>query len=260
MAGESGSTIRVLFPPSLGEMKARARAELLEGDLRRRLQRDAIVEVARTYEELTRSAMAAEADVVWAPPLLCARLESDARAVLASVRRNGAATFRAALLVRADDKANDLLDLAGRRAAWVAETSASGFLLPTALVRSRGQDPARFFGSQRFYGTFRDSSMAVATLEADVCSVFVDDTSPESLQASLQELVGGLSGRFRAVAYTAESPSDALVITPRADAALARKLSDLFLSRSCPPVLLDACNAQSFVPSHPLAYRQAFRL
>ena len=78
--------LRFLFPPSLGKAKASARAEILEVQLSAALNREVAVDVAKDYKDLESRALGAEADIVWAPSGVCARIEAGARAVFKVVR------------------------------------------------------------------------------------------------------------------------------------------------------------------------------
>src|SRR5262249_4393867 len=73
--------LRVLFPPSLGQAKATARAELVSAALAHELEAQVDIEVAANYGELERRALVPEAHIVWAPSSVCARLEPTARAI-----------------------------------------------------------------------------------------------------------------------------------------------------------------------------------
>jgi len=243
-----GGRIRFLFPPSLGDLKARARAELLGDAMRKRLGQDFSVEVAPSYEALEREISAATADLAWAPPVVCARTRPAVRVVLRAVR-GGRSTFRAAMVARTGETL-DARSLRGKRAAWVDPMSTSGYALAIAWMRSRGVDPDRTLSAQRFYGSFRAALLAVVAREADVSSIFVHRDDLESARATLEEMLGPKAGSLSAFALTPESPTDAIVITNRVAPAVAEQLARALLpSRrgSLLPLLLDVCSADGFV-------------
>jgi hypothetical protein len=65
--------------------------------------------------------------------------------------RQGASSYRAALVARADS-ALTLTTLDGSRAVWADRDSVGGYLLPMALLRDKGLDANKLFSSQRFAG------------------------------------------------------------------------------------------------------------
>lgn len=240
--------MRFLFPPSLGDLKARARAELLGDALRKRLKMDFSVEIAPSYEALEREISGAAVDIAWAPPVVCTRSRAATRVVLRAVR-GGRSTFRAAMVARTGEKL-DAASLRGKRAAWVDPMSTSGYALAVAWMRSAGVDPDRTLSSQRFLGSFRAALLAVVEREADVSSIFVHRDDLDSAHATLSEMLGPMAKSLSAFALTPESPTDAIVITNRVAPAVAEQLARALLpSRrgSLLPLLLDVCSADGFV-------------
>lgn len=244
----------LLLPPALGLPRATARAELLEASLARRLDREVRVEVARSYQDLERRVLEGEVDLAWAPPLLCGRAEPTARLILQAVR-GGRSTYRAALVGRHAEFLA-ATGLAGKRAAWVDPFSTAGYLLPRAYLRSRGDDPDRLLGGQRFVGTYREALLAVVGGDADVAPIFAGDGSPEVIRTALADQIGPEARLLGPVAITGEAPTDGLVATTRLDADEARALVERLLPRGqpVPTIFLDVCEADSFVVAPPGIY------
>jgi len=240
--------MRFLFPPSLGDLKAGARAELLGDALRRRLDRTFSVEVAPSYEALEREISAATTDLAWAPPLVCARAHAGARVVLRAVR-GGRTAFRAAMISRTGEHI-DAKSLRGKRAAWVDPMSTSGYALAVAWMRSQGVDPDRTLSTQQFFGSFRAALLAVVERDADISSIFVHHDALDDARATLEGMLGPMAKSLSAFALTPESPTDAIVITTRVPQDAADQLARALLpSRrgSLLPLLLDVCSADGFV-------------
>src|SRR4051794_40923068 len=111
---------RMELPPSLGRDSMRARARELAA-----LLYDAgfaMVATSESYSQLEERLGSGEADAAWGPPLVCARLEQQGGRVALRALRDGAATYRAVLVSRAQDSLN--LSEPARvkrrpRAAWV---------------------------------------------------------------------------------------------------------------------------------------------
>src|SRR5690349_10314831 len=76
------------------------------------------VTITRDYERLLEGVLVGAIGVAWMPPLLHARATARGALLAAVSQRNGALTYRAALLVRADSPRALLADLRGARVAW----------------------------------------------------------------------------------------------------------------------------------------------
>jgi ABC-type phosphate/phosphonate transport system substrate-binding protein len=205
--------LSLLFPPSLGRIAASARAELLAQWFLRNLGVSLQIAVAPTYEALRTSIERREVDLAWAPPIVCAAVQGASLAILKAVRSHGS-SYRAALVVRTGE-ASSLRALRGARVAWVDRLSTAGYLLPMAHLRDRLGDPDRLLGSQTFMGSYGRALRALLDREADLASVYVANPSPEAFHISVHELLGEEAPRLRALDFTAESPSDGLVIVDR---------------------------------------------
>jgi ABC-type phosphate/phosphonate transport system substrate-binding protein len=108
--------------------------------------------------------------------------------------------YRSEILVRDDDPATCLADLAGRRAAINAADSQSGcHALRHAVMHLAGG--RRFFGSAVMSGSHRASMQAVAEGAADVCAV---DCVTYHLLCRAQL---ALTSRLRVLASSGEAPA-----------------------------------------------------
>lgn len=250
--------LTLLFAPSLGELKATARAEVLEKNLTRRLGREVVVEVEHSYDELERRVLADEVELAWAPPGLCARAEPTARAILKAIRK-GRSSYRTALVGRTDEPL-EVSSLKGKRAAWVDALSTGGYLLPRAHLRLLGHDPDKLFASQTFFGSYRDALLAVLSGGADVATIYTAGADAASVSASLVQHVAGEEKRLAPFAYTDEVPNDGLVFTAKLPVAEAEALVTALLPATGgasmgPMMLLEVCDAQGFQRARPGDYR-----
>lgn len=245
----------MLFPPSLGRIAASARAELLAQWFLRNLGVSLDIAVAPSYEALRTSIERREVDLAWAPPIVCAAVQRSSIAILKAVRSHGS-SYRSALVVRADE-VSSLRELRGARAAWVDRLSTAGYLLPMAYLRERIGDPDRMLGSQTFMGSYGRALRAVLDYEAELASIYVASPSREAFHASVHELLGEAAPRLRALDYTAESPSDGLVIVDRPsrgdDQLLLQQLRELTNGRR-QTLLLTVLDAEALEPAHPSDY------
>ncbi len=205
--------LSLLFPPSLGHIAASARAELLAQWFLRHLGVKATIAVAESYQQLQATIERKEVDLAWAPPIVCAAVQRQSLAILKAVRSHSS-SYRAALVVRAAE-GSGLPVLRGARAAWVDRLSTAGYLLPMAHLRERLGNPDALLGPQVFVGSYGQALRTVLDREADVASIYVANPSREAFEASARELVREAAPRLRALDFTAESPSDGLVVVDR---------------------------------------------
>ena len=240
--------MRVVLPPSLGEARSSARAELLSDELSRRFEMAVSVDVAKSYEELAE--LAHDADLVWAPPQIRTRLAPYARATLSVVRGADELGYRAALLAPTNS-VSELRDLRGRRAAWVSEQSMGGYLLVRDTLVGRGLPPDEIFREQTFFGSYAKAIDAVVRGEADVTSIYSASADDADVRAALDEAVGGMGKGLEAIVFTERCPPDGLVVTRHMSIPEARRIVQI-LTKSCPPLLLESCNARALRLDEPV--------
>jgi two-component system NtrC family sensor kinase len=205
--------ISMLLPPSLGALRANARAEVLAEWMHRRLGIATEVRVASSYDMLAAALLDAQVDLAWAPPSICAQVEPHVPAIFTAVR-GGRSTYCAAIVARAD-RFGSVEQLRGTIAAWVEPRSSGGHLLAAATLRAHGFDLDRDLAGQAFHGSYRDAVRAVLAKRADFTSVFTPAPDVGALQRPLRDLVGEAASELAAVAFTPWAPSDGLVLTRR---------------------------------------------
>jgi ABC-type phosphate/phosphonate transport system substrate-binding protein len=253
----AGLMMTLLLPASRGPEEAAARSPSLQSALTEHLGQPVRVEVAPDYAELERRLLSGEVELAWAPPVLCARAEPTARAILCAIRV-GRSSYRSALVGRA---AEGLLPtgLQGRRAAWADPLSTAGYLLPLAFLRLLGQEPEQLFSSQRFLGSYRATLQAVAAGEADVTAIYTPRAEAQAVAAQMAELLGAQAAALAPIAFTEEVPADGLVLSDRVSAhaapALLQALLWLGSAQHGPNPLLEALSAQRLVQARAGEYR-----
>ena len=141
------ATVRFALPSSLGPDIDRRAAQPAALPARRRSGKDIELVVAPTYEQLARDLLSGKVDAAWAPPFVCARIEAMGVRVLVRGVRNGASTYRAALVCRKDSAAHPGHARRAPSAAWSDRDSVGGYLLALAFLREKGLDPAKTFAA-----------------------------------------------------------------------------------------------------------------
>jgi phosphonate transport system substrate-binding protein len=203
------------LPPSLGREPVRARARELAA-----LLYDAgfaMVATADSYTQLEERLLSGEADAAWGPPMVCARVEQRGGRVVLRALRDGAPSYRAVLVARAQDRL-DLTDPARNkrrpRAVWVDPESMAGYLLPRAFLKSVGFDLGELFMGESFLGSFQACLEAVLLGDADLTATFAPAASAPTASDGYTQLVGPRAIDLKAVAYTGECPNDGVVLSP----------------------------------------------
>lgn len=256
--------VRFCLPPSLGDAAAAERARGLERFLTEATGQTVEVQVAKGYDAMVREILSGRTDAAWAPPFVCARVEAMGARVLVRGVREGASSYRSAIVARKGPPVT-LESLQGVRAAWVDHESAAGYLLPMALLRARGIDPAVAFSSQTFVGSYRAALDQVARSEADIASVFAPPAASKKLPTSGLEVVAPeLIDAFQVVELTEEAPNDGVAVARTADPnllkALQRALLEIGATEEGRQLVRDLFSADGFEPAPPLGYRALYRV
>ncbi len=245
----------MLLPPSLGHIRARARADVLADWLTQRLRTKVDVAVTETYGELADAIVGSDVDLAWAPPSICARILDHAVVVFKAVR-DGRSSYCSAIVTRADGP-DDIAALRGKRAAWVDEESIGGYRLAHAHLRRSGIDPNLDLRHAQFYGAYADALRAVLSGQADFAATFSATPEDSQTKMRLHELVGPRSVDLKVVGYTGDAPADGLVITHRAEQRLpgiVERLRPLVDGSGGYTFLLSLLEAERLEAAKPLDY------
>ena len=121
----------------------------------------------REPRELAEGFAANKLDLVWLSPAHFLRAEAfqGAEPVAISIR-SGTPYYHGVLYVRRDSPFRTPLDLRGHSVAWVASTSASGYIFPRVALAEMGLDADELFRRQTFVGTHGNVAQRVRRGEA----------------------------------------------------------------------------------------------
>ncbi len=250
-------TIRFALPASLGAARAAARAELIKSALETVLGEDVSVELASDYASLVALALAGSVDLLWAPAVVCARLEDEA-AIVAKTVRGGHTTYCSALVARRDANLATRR-LTGKRAAWVDRTSLGGHLLAVEHLRRLGLSADAVFARQEFVGSYPEAVRSVIDGEADVCAIFVPEDDPKLVERALGLLAGPARAAQLGALFVSDAvPTDAIVVTrslaePRRSAVVER-LFPFHEARPRPAAFCLAMEVDAFERAQPGEY------
>ncbi len=183
-------------------------------------------EQRRTYREVNDLLISGRIDAA----LLCTGgyLDLERRApgtveVLAVPVVFGEGSYRSLVIVPAASDAADLRDLEGKRFAYTDELSFSGRLWAERLLRDRGLDPERFFGSIAYTGSHDRSIHAVASGLVDGASVH------GGVLAQMEERDPSLERRIRILHRSPPGGSMPIVVSKRLPAAMRARLREVLL-------------------------------
>ncbi len=225
-------SLTILFPPTLGRVRASARAQLLAESLERQLGMRAIVKVANTYVELEEKVLNKQVDLAWAPPSICAKAEEQEQTILKAVRQ-GRSMYRSVLIRRKGEPVSleslTAKDATPIRGAWVDPLSTGGHLLAISLLRQSGVDTTTIFSEQTFHGSYQGALLALIRGDADISSIYVYGQEEVDVRWSLSEHVGASETQLEGFAFSDESPSDGLIDTGNNESA--RDLVDILLNK-----------------------------
>jgi phosphonate transport system substrate-binding protein len=112
--------------------------------------------------------------------------------ILASLRKDEkgqlATTYNSQILVQTASGINDLNGLKGKRFAFVDPISASGYLFPSLLVKSKtGQEPKTFFSSTIFAGGHDKAALALYRGDVEGAATFNDVRTNAGMPADIMQ-------------------------------------------------------------------------
>jgi phosphonate transport system substrate-binding protein len=212
---------------------ARADAQALETFLSEKLGRTVTIRTFSMEWELGTALAEGRLDFAWLPPFafLDAQAKGDVKP-LAQVVRHGLQYYRGVLFSRTDSRVDSAQKLAGSTVAWVAKSSAAGYLFPRAALAQAGFKPTALFKRELFSGDHTAVCRAVLTGEVDVGATFADDRpNGESMQIDgcVQGLGADKARELRIVGTSAPIPNDVIASRVGLWPADVDKLRQLFL-------------------------------
>jgi phosphonate transport system substrate-binding protein len=194
---------------------------------------------------------------------VCARIEAMGVRVLVRGVRDGASSYRAALVCKASSPLT-LEGLSGKTAAWTDRDSVGGYLLPMALLRAKGLDPNKLFAKQELVGSYKAALEAVLSGAADLTSVFAPAGKEGPGKTGVSQLLPGRESELHVVAFTEESPNDGVAVSMSAPGPLVQELEKMLLSMheaaAGTQILKETFHADKFEVAQRMGYRALYRV
>ena len=172
--------------------------------------------------------------------------------LLATQIANGAPTYSAYIVARADKGYSTIEDLRGKRFGFVDEQSTSGYLYALAWMQKRGISPDTYFSEVIFAGDHEKLIDMVSRGEVDGGA-----TSSSAYRIARSE--NPATGMISILAKTGRIPYDAVVANPRLAPEMVAEIRKLILGLSTRVaegrrVLGGPTNINGFVPSDDSLY------
>lgn len=212
---------------SLNDDKAAAQADSLAGFLGGTVGKTTRSRIFHDYDELAAALGSGSVDFALMGPLAFLRVDPKKSALLFRTVRKGKATYRAVLFAK-PGSALKSLDAVRKgkslKVGWVDASSATGYLIPKALLLQNGINPVEVFEVQDFVGSHDAVCTGVAEGKWDVGATFTDDPAPAAPKVTGCQAVLGQkkADALTIVAVSGEIPNDVLV----ASAAVPKALTD----------------------------------
>jgi phosphate/phosphite/phosphonate ABC transporter binding protein len=209
-----------------------------------------IVTECASYEALTRAFVSGEIDLAWLPPIPFVALERRKGAVpLVSHHRDGSSHFHSVLIAHRAAALKRPADLVGKRAAWVDQYSASGYVLPRIELSRLGIDPKTAFSTERFYRSHTRAVRAVLERKADFAGTWLGrDAEGVIVRAPWQDMVGGEAVRI--IETFGIIPSDTIAARPSLALGEAEKVRQALMAtaKAHPDLVRDLFGVDDFRP------------
>ena len=150
------------------------------------------VTIPTSYAAQIESVCAGQTDLAAIAPLQMTLLldKGCGTPILGALRKdekgNLATTYNSQILVLASSGITDLNGLKGKKFAFVDPISASGYLFPSLLVKTKtGQEPKTFFASTIFAGGHDKAALAVYSGQVDGAATFNDVRTNAGMPADI---------------------------------------------------------------------------
>ncbi len=189
------------------------------------LEMDGVLIIRSDYENTRLDLQQADVDAALVCPGIYALLYSDPRVeILAMPELLSDVTYRCDIIVSAKSPYYHLTDLEGDRFAYTDRESATGFVLPRAMLRQLGYTPDSFFSQTMLTGSHDLSVRAVTNGYADGAAV------SSMVLRSLYRQQPRLESQLRIVASSATFAAPPVLVPASLSPSLKRKLQQALLT------------------------------
>ncbi len=171
-------------------------------------------------ESLAIAVSKGEVDVALMGPLAYVRVDPKAKTTLMfRTVRQGKSTYRSVLFGPPTSKLTSLDALKKSKTplkvAWVETSSATGYVIPKAMLMQAGINPAQSFEVQDFLGSHDKVCSAVNEGKYDVGATFSDPGVGVAKVSGCMGALGKKADNLRIIALSSDVPNDVMVSAPK---------------------------------------------
>ena len=225
----AGSTI-VGVVASTNPETAKKQADALASFVGAALKETAQPRIFADQEALAVALAKGDVDVALMGPLAWLRVPSGKGKLVFRTVRNGKSTYRSVLFTGAKSKLNSLDALKKSKStlkvAWVETSSASGYIVPKAMLLLNGINPVQAFDTQDFLGSHDAVCTAVAQGQYHVGATFSDPGAGANKVTGCEKALGKDAAKLKVVALSEEVPNDVLAVGEKFSPGRAQALAD----------------------------------
>lgn len=255
------SLLKVGLVPVWNDPTTGLQLELLRRELGRLLGLTVHVQRYAKPEELADALDQGEVELAWTSPILALTHPALTHALpFASAVRQDSTHYHSVLFTLPDSAIEDVHDLRGRSVAWVAPTSAAGYVFPRVALAALGLDPMSLFRVEMYCYSHGAVVDTVVGRQADLGATFAvfeaGDASKPLLRAGF--LDGEHAHQVRILLVSPPVPSDLWLIREATDVKLAGHVLGALqeLCVSSPNAMLSVFGAENYIECEPSSLRE----
>ena len=206
--GSIDRPIILAFVPSQETGKVLASGDQIASALSKATTLKFKAQVPSSYAATIEGMCSAKVDVAFLAPLsyVLAKDKGCAQLLLTSVR-DGSATFKGQIRVRADSGITDLAQLRGKKFAFSDPVSTSGSMYPQLLIKQKFNATAKeFFSDVLFAGGHDKAMIALYNKQVDGAASFID--AKTDIPSSAVRLFPDIVEKTKRIAETEDIPGD----------------------------------------------------
>jgi phosphonate transport system substrate-binding protein len=213
--GSRKNPIKMYFVPSMEANKVVTSGEAIAANLEKMTGLHFKVAVPTSYAAVIEAMGTGEADVAWLATFAYVLAHEKYGAVVRlSTVRNGLDKYRGQFIARADSKIKSIEDIEGKVVAYTDAASTSGFIYPSAILKSKGIKPRDYF----FAGGHPQAVLAVYSqpARADVACTYWSPPDqngiPQDARLKLIETYPDVLEKVAIIGYTDWIPNDTVTM------------------------------------------------
>ncbi len=206
------------FTPVLSEAEMRAEFDPLMTYLTEVIGQKVVLYIAKNYGDLRTQMEAGTVDIGSFSPFAYVDAARGGKIrIIAQSILDGSATYRGLIVARKDSGLKAVVDLEGKRFAFVDPKSASGYVYPRAMLVEKGVTPEKYFKETTFAGGHDKVIAAVLEGKADAGAIYDG-------ALGVAKAKGVATDQLTVLSSTDPIPHDAIAVRVGVDNALSMKI------------------------------------